>query len=1273
MKLKKLNKKWLLLSGTIITATTILTAIACSSETAPVEPSPITSEKDSNRKILKALLSSLTQEYDAKSSYQNKDEAINALTASSVKDNKTEFEKLLKTAPKFGLATLTNISVSNDISNLSDKQVRLTLTLSLGTNESLVTENIDFTISFETPVITPKSNKEIIARWYQENIIDLYATKGFNNLLASSINANEDKLIFTNFFEKNKPQIPSARIEVSFVGEYNSKIDTSLKLKVTLKTDSISYKENGDEDNINSIDSGKVITISSIELRDLDKIKAKRWYKEIVIDKKVSGLLTEGSPSSFTKNDLIDLFEFANSIYEFKDSKIELDILSDDDYQGTLKVKVTIKKANKYFTTDGLEVNEKEEAGKVVTLTGFHNYRKNVSDWYQDVIDFSLLEVEIANWKNQLPSSITNLSKVKEIFTKPSLIKLPKSDFIVEITANDEQGTLAVKVILTANNKYYDTSGNNTSKREAGKTITISGFKKDTLKADVAKWYNDVSADEIQINEESSLIDLLPSQVTTEQLNELFNIRAIETTERFRYNISVLPDGINDYESTLKVKITLYLDNKYFKTDGESVALINRSSAGKVVTIKNLSPIARFEKDALNWYKNFNLDELIVDSDAKMYFPSELKGRDSFYIRKQIIDSGMELPENFRLNVRFISGDDALGEADFFIYLEASDTRKRWSNTYIFDVTTGKAFPENGQRFSENLIKLIKLKNLAKTENYAPFAYKRLSILDFSNSFDIGYPILYRMRNLDDSEKEKLEALSSKLSKIKLSDLNEDNISELKTLFKLQLESAIPPLLRDTFKFEFIIVPQTEKNSDLNNNINIKDRLNIELLLSSAINGVTKYYSLENQNEIRNSSVSEVLDKSKAKGYTTYIEGFKPELKPYVKYLYSRVNEVYTVKSETDPLKSKPIKDFDNQFFTERFDDYWSYRKNMSEIKTKVMVIDGSLDEEQETLKVKVLFYKENDLFNTDGEIIDESQAGKEMTIYFNYDKYKQQEEKLNIISWYKNLESDINLEDGQYSLPLFFALKENELLREYLRNKRGDRADGNPLEKFDFKVISSNEETGVLTFKVRKLNPEGKIISKDAQILDKEDDLNFDAGKLITVRNFPKLDPKKLPEYYYFILGVYRELPIDQLIEQNEYSKEFKDYLSDLKSKTASDAVENLDKLYATVDIANIFSTNHKIPTINTLAKTLKSDSRYKIELQTAQDEADSKPYNNDEGYVVVNFLISKTENNQTIYYSVSWDYENMKPIIKEESDKSKVEDGFLYLHKFKTEENSN
>ncbi|PAF54762.1 lipoprotein 17-related variable surface protein [Mycoplasmopsis agassizii] len=858
--MKKLNKKLLLLSGTVLASSFVATAIACA---------PDNTNKEENKKILEVLITSINQNYDAKTSYPSKESLISALTADAVKTDKSAFSNLLKVAPKFGDSNLTNAVNSSNQDDLTDKQIRLTLTLSYGNGDDLVTADIDFTISFDLVNQLVDTHSEAIAAWYKDKVIDQNASHELNTKLSSSITLEEDKKILQDFLKTLVPEISGSKIEVDFAEEWSGDLDTSLKVKVTIKINDDTYKENGEKVTSEPNQAGKVITINNLSKRELEQTKIKLWYQKEVNNLTVDSDLKTKAPSAITKSELIPLFTFKTTNYKTKDTDLDLDILEEDDYSGTISLRVFLKQENKYLTTDALKVDDKNQAGKVITLSNFKNLKEAVSNWYKNIVDVSLIDNPKENWKDVFASTITDLEKVKSIFTKPDLQNLPKSDFNVELSADDKAGTLAVKVTLTANNKFYDLNGNNVDQKEAGKKVIISGFKKDTLKEDVTSWYSETIKDEIKVSD-FELAKLVPSLVTNEKLKELFKLTLPDGIDNLESEVTLIKDEINNYEGSVKVKITLVQSQtKYFKTDGQIVALANKSDAGKTITLTGFSPLTRYENEVLKWYEKMQATEINLSDLEAMYLPSEVKTKHGFISSfKQKLEMKLpNLPEGFILDFSLVNANDETGELEINLILKA-DLGKLGS--YIFDATTGKSAVTNN---SENtpIKKSITIKNLTKKADFASVAYKRLKNSYFPTTFNLKADVWHK--SLWESERKTLEALMKKLSETSSSEINDMN--ELNQAFAKQLEALVPEALRNTFKFELI------KNTDLDvanlegNPDKDKGTLGAQLLLSSTSEGTTKYYSLKVGSDIETGVIEETTDKTAAKGYEITISGFK--------------------------------------------------------------------------------------------------------------------------------------------------------------------------------------------------------------------------------------------------------------------------------------------------------------------------------------------------------------------------------------------------------------
>ncbi|PAK21217.1 hypothetical protein CJJ23_02995, partial [Mycoplasmopsis agassizii] len=180
-------------------------------------------------------------------------------------------------------------------------------------------------------------------------------------------------------------------------------------------------------------------------------------------------------------------------------STVELELVtsSASDSAGTLKVKVYLKQADKYYTTEGELVDSKESAGKEVTLSGFKNtsaeQEAKAKEWYDALPSTFAADSESAKklasefkTDTQIQALITAMtdSTAKAKFTAPTSpegFTVSYSFVSVEEVAGQDNAvattTLKFKALLKNGETIFNSAdGKITTDSTLGKEVTVTGF-----------------------------------------------------------------------------------------------------------------------------------------------------------------------------------------------------------------------------------------------------------------------------------------------------------------------------------------------------------------------------------------------------------------------------------------------------------------------------------------------------------------------------------------------------------------------------------------------------------------------------------------------------------------------------------------------------------------------------------------------------------------------------------------------------------------------------
>ena len=262
-----------------------------------------------------------------------------------------------------------------------------------------------------------------------------------------------------------------------------------------------------------------------------------------------------------------------------------------NDESGTLTIKVALKKGNRFFTATG--DYSKTKIDKDVIVSGYQ--RTEIADKLKAKKAYDAIK-ETANTNGKsgvLPSTvarnITTLAKANEqIAANSNKIPNPPAGFeyVISAVANDESGTLTIKVALKKGNRFFTATGDY-SKTKIDKDVIVSGYQRteiaDKLKAKKAY---DAIKETANTNGKSGV---LPSTVarnitTLAKANEQIaaNSNKIPNPPAgFEYVISAEDKNA---EGKLLIKVALKkvgVTGKYFKLDGES----SSTPLYKIITI----------------------------------------------------------------------------------------------------------------------------------------------------------------------------------------------------------------------------------------------------------------------------------------------------------------------------------------------------------------------------------------------------------------------------------------------------------------------------------------------------------------------------------------------------------------------------------------------------------------------------------------------------------------------------------------------------------------
>ncbi|PAF54594.1 lipoprotein 17-related variable surface protein, partial [Mycoplasmopsis agassizii] len=334
-----------------------------------------------------------------------------------------------------------------------------------------------------------------------------------------------------------------------------------------------------------------------------------------------------------------------------------------------------------------------------------------------------------------------------------------------------------------------------------GKTVTVSGFKVDTTKADVTSWYNDTVKDTTVTTTE--LTAKKPSEVATTDLTSLFT--APTSVSGSSVDLELVTSGASDSNGTLKVKVYLKQGQEFYTTTGDLVA--EKTSAGKEVTLSGFKNTSQeLEAAAKTWYDALKVTLTASDTD-KVKLASEFATVEKVteLVKDETTFKAPTTPEGFTVSYETITADNTTGILKFKALLKNGESS--------FDGTTGKITTETDKG------KEVSVTGFTSEQAFALTTYKSLT--------EDGNLTLVL------SDGEQAAALKAKLASQITEDTDYTNLNEA---LKVKLDSLNDSLGDSGFKFEIIkVTPTTGTNWD-----NTAGSLQVQLLLSSGSGTDTK-------------------------------------------------------------------------------------------------------------------------------------------------------------------------------------------------------------------------------------------------------------------------------------------------------------------------------------------------------------------------------------------------------------------------------------------------
>ncbi|WP_143823436.1 lipoprotein 17-related variable surface protein, partial [Mycoplasmopsis agassizii] len=417
------------------------------------------------------------------------------------------------------------------------------------------------------------------------------------------------------------------------------------------------------------------------------------------------------------------------------------------------------------------------------------------------------------------------------------------------------------------------------SETATGKTVTVSGFKVDTTKADVTSWYSTTVVDKEVTDTE--LVAKKPSEVVTTDLTSLFTAPTSVTNSTVE--LELVTSGANDSNGTLKVKVYLKQGDQFYTSEGNLVT--DKTTAGKEVTLSGFKNTSQeLEAKAKEWYDALP-STFAADSESAKKLASEFSSEEKI---KELINlnttdktkfDAPTSPSGFTVSYSFVSVEDVTSDGTTTTTLKFKALLKNGENSFDGADGTIKADASG---------KEVSVTGFTSEQAFALKIYKELTTENLTMT-------------LDGSTNTQATALKDKMA----SQVAADDFTNLNTALKAKLDSLNSSYEGTGFKIE--IIKKASENFD-----NAAGALQVQFLLSSTNGTTTKYWKLTTTNQSTlgdDATVEAVTDKASATGRDADVTGFKTG----VAYL-SPLLESFVYKTDFTSDDEANIKKLSNVF-----------------------------------------------------------------------------------------------------------------------------------------------------------------------------------------------------------------------------------------------------------------------------------------------------------------------------------------------------------------------
>ncbi|WP_371246215.1 lipoprotein 17-related variable surface protein [Mycoplasmopsis agassizii] len=303
--------------------------------------------------------------------------------------------------------------------------------------------------------------------------------------------------------------------------------------------------------------------------------------------------------------------------------------------------------------------------------------------------------------------------------------------------------------------------------------------------------------------------------------------------------LELVESGSNDTNGTLKVKVYLKQDAKYYTATGELVEA--KDTAGKEVTLSGFKNTSQeLEAKAKEWYDALKVTLTASDTD-KVKLASEFATVEKVteLVKDETTFKAPTTPQGFTVSFETITADNTTGTLKFKALLKNGENSFDGADGTIKADASGKEVSVTG---------------FTSEQTFALNAYKTLTEPNLT----------FTLEGTNDSE-----ALKAKLA----SAVVEGDYTTINTVLANRLEAVNTDFVASGFKFEIIKVTPTTGQTNWDNTAG---SLQVQLLLSSGEGESVKYWKFTKgeAEDSANASVTSQTTKDGATGRDANVTGF---------------------------------------------------------------------------------------------------------------------------------------------------------------------------------------------------------------------------------------------------------------------------------------------------------------------------------------------------------------------------------------------------------------